>query len=94
MLRNVSVLKGGVVSASPNPQAGGPPLVGCPRLVIQFIRGYPPCRRLFLYTYVVSAAVYVLKCVDHDLWKAGIEAGREQLHGLVQITPSHVSKVI
>ena len=27
--------QGGVVSASPNPQAGGPPLVGCPRLLIQ-----------------------------------------------------------
>jgi len=36
------VLQGGVVSTSPNPQAGGPPLVGCPRLLIQFIRSYPP----------------------------------------------------
>ena len=35
---NISVLQGGVVSTSPNPQAGGPPLVGCPRLLIQFIR--------------------------------------------------------
>jgi hypothetical protein len=26
----------------PNPQAGGPPLVGCPRLLIQYIRSYPP----------------------------------------------------
>ena len=25
----------------PNPQAGGPPLVGCPRLRIQYIRSYP-----------------------------------------------------
>jgi hypothetical protein len=24
------------------PQAGGPPLVGCPRLLIQYIRSYPP----------------------------------------------------
>jgi len=31
------------------PQAGGPPLVGCPRLLIQFIRSYPPYRRPFLY---------------------------------------------
>ena len=36
--------RGGVVSASPNPQAVGPPLVGCPRLLIQFIRSYPPNR--------------------------------------------------
>ena len=41
--------RGGVVSASPNPQAGGPPLVGCPHLLIQFIRSYPPYRRPFLH---------------------------------------------
>ena len=41
--------RGGVVSASPNPQAGGPPLVGCPRLLIQYIRSYPPYRRPFLH---------------------------------------------
>ena len=40
---------GGVVSASPSPQPGGPPLVGCPRLLIQFIRSYPPYWRLFLH---------------------------------------------
>ena len=39
----------GVVSASPNSQAGGLPLVGCPRLLIQFIRSYPPYRRPFLH---------------------------------------------
>ena len=39
----------GVVSTSPNPQAGGPPLVGCLRLLIQFIRNYSPYRRPFLY---------------------------------------------
>ena len=48
MFLNISVLEGGVVSNSPNPQAGEPPLVGCPRLLIQFIRSYPPYRRLFL----------------------------------------------
>ena len=46
---NISVLQGGVVGTSPNPQAGGPPLVGCPRFLIQFIRSYPPYRRPFLY---------------------------------------------
>ena len=40
---------GGVVSTSPNPQAGGPPLVGRPRLLIQFIRSYPPYRMPFLH---------------------------------------------
>ena len=30
----------GLVSISPNPQAGGPLLVGCPRMLIQYIRSY------------------------------------------------------
>jgi hypothetical protein len=30
-----------VVSPTPNPQAGGPPLVSCPQLLIQYIRSYP-----------------------------------------------------
>jgi len=41
-------LRWGVVNTSPNPQAGGPPLVGCPRLLIEYIRSYPPHWRLFL----------------------------------------------
>jgi len=36
------VLRWGVVSTSHNPQAGGPPLLGCTRLLIQNIRSYPP----------------------------------------------------
>jgi hypothetical protein len=40
-------LRWGVVSPPPNPQAGGPPLVGCPRLLIQYIRSYPPCLEAF-----------------------------------------------
>jgi hypothetical protein len=39
-------LRTGVVSISPNPQAVGPPLVGFPGLLIQFIHSYPPYRRL------------------------------------------------
>jgi len=49
MFLNINVLQGGVVSTSPNLQAGGPPLVGCQQLFIQFIRSYPPYRRPFLY---------------------------------------------
>ena len=41
--------RGGVVSASPNPKAGGPPFVGCSRLLIQFIHSCPPYRRPFLH---------------------------------------------
>ena len=39
---NMIFLRWGVVSASPNTQAEGPPLVGCPRLLIQYIRSYAP----------------------------------------------------
>jgi hypothetical protein len=49
VILNIVFLRRGVVSTSPNPQAGGPPLVGCPRLLIQFIHGYPPYRRPFLH---------------------------------------------
>jgi hypothetical protein len=46
---NICFLRSGVISTSPNPQAGGPPLDGCPRLLIQFIHSYPPHRRPFLH---------------------------------------------
>jgi len=36
------IFRRGVVSPSPNPQAGRPPLVSFPRLLIQYIRSYPP----------------------------------------------------
>ena len=43
MNRNMfTFLRWGDVSTSPNTQVGGPPLVGCPRLLIQNIRSYPP----------------------------------------------------
>jgi hypothetical protein len=46
--RNVFIfLRWGVVSPPPNPQAGWPPLVGCPRLLIQYIRSYPPYLEAF-----------------------------------------------
>jgi hypothetical protein len=40
-------LSWGVVSPPPNLQAGGPPLVGCPRLLIQYIHSYPPYLEAF-----------------------------------------------
>ena len=46
---NMNVLQGGVVSTSPNPQVGGPPLVGCTPQLIQYIRSHPPYRRPFLH---------------------------------------------
>jgi hypothetical protein len=41
-------LRRGFVSTSPNPKMEDP-LVGCPRLLIQFIHSYPPYWRPFLY---------------------------------------------
>ena len=38
----------GIVSTSPNPQAGGRPLVSCPQLLIQYIRSCSPYGRPFL----------------------------------------------
>jgi hypothetical protein len=35
-------LRWGVLSPTPNSQAGGPPLVGCPRLLILYILSYLP----------------------------------------------------
>ena len=50
LVRNMILfLRWGVVSTSSNPQAVGPPLVGCPRLLIQFIRGCSPYWRPFLH---------------------------------------------
>jgi hypothetical protein len=31
-----------LLAPTPKPQAGWPPLVGCPQLLIQYIRSYPP----------------------------------------------------
>ena len=42
-------LRWGVFSSFLNPQAGIQPLVGCPRLFIQYIRSYPPYWRPFLH---------------------------------------------
>jgi len=42
-------LRRGVASISPNPQAGGPPLVGRPRPLIQYIHSYPSYWRPFLH---------------------------------------------
>jgi hypothetical protein len=39
---NDNFLRWGVVRPAPNPQAGRPSLVGCPRLLFQYIRSYPP----------------------------------------------------
>ena len=66
----MNVLQGGVVSTLSNPQAGGPPLVSCPRLLIQFICSYPPCRRLFL-------------CPQHE--DAPCRGDRDPLHSHIYI---------
>jgi hypothetical protein len=47
--KTMRFLRWWVVSTSPNPQAGGPPLVGWPQLLYQYIRSSPPYRRPFLH---------------------------------------------
>ena len=59
----ITLLRRGVVSTSPNPQAGGPPLVGCPRLLIQYIRSYPPNWWPFVHPQLEDAQC----CDDRDL---------------------------
>jgi hypothetical protein len=49
VLQNSEFLRWGVVSTSPNPQAGGPPLVDFLRLIIQYIHSYAPYWRRFLH---------------------------------------------
>jgi hypothetical protein len=50
LFRNIiRFLRWGVFSTSPNPQAGGPPFLGYLRLLIQYIRSYPPYWRPFLH---------------------------------------------
>jgi hypothetical protein len=48
-LKHGRFLWGRVVSTSHNPQYGGSPPVGCPRLLIQYIRSYPPNWMPFLH---------------------------------------------
>jgi len=38
-----------LLALRPTSQAGGPPLLGCPWLLIQYIRSYPPYWRPFLH---------------------------------------------
>jgi len=46
MFRDYASFYGGT---SPNPQAWGPHLLGCPLLLIQYIRSYPPYWRPFFH---------------------------------------------
>ena len=43
----------------PNPQDGGPRLVGCPRLLIQYIRSYHPYWRPFLHPLHIYIYIYI-----------------------------------
>ena len=47
--RHVKFLRRAVFSTASKPQPGGPHLVGCPRLLIQYVRSYPPYWRPFLH---------------------------------------------
>ena len=49
MIHNMIRFYGEELLAPRQPQAGEPPLVGCPRLLFLYIRSYPPYRRPFLH---------------------------------------------
>ena len=49
-----------LLAPRPTPKAGWPPLVGCPRLLIQYIRSYPPYRRPFLHPQPEDAIVIII----------------------------------
>jgi hypothetical protein len=55
-------LRWGVVSTSLNPQAGGPPLVGCPRLLFQYIRSHPPYLEAVTPSIIWGRAMYM--CIN------------------------------
>lgn len=42
----------------PSLQAGGPPLIVCPQLLVQYVYGYPPYCRLFLHLKPESTPCY------------------------------------
>jgi len=52
-----------LLAPRPTPKLEDHPLVGCPRLLIQFIRSYPPYRRPFLHSQPKDAPC----CGDRDL---------------------------
>jgi hypothetical protein len=55
------VLRWGAVSPSPNLEAGRPLLVGCPRLISQYIRSYPPYLSDYIHVPFPSCMYLTLK---------------------------------
>ena len=60
----INVLWWGVVSTSPNPQAARPPFVGCPRMLIQYIRRYP--------SYLEAVPPFRNLSTRHAVWQGPI----------------------
>jgi hypothetical protein len=80
---------GGVVSPPPNPQAGGLPPVGCPRLLIQYICSYSP------YLKAVSSIRNLRKChavMTGDPLKTYILYGYFMLHYFISYIPVSFNK--
>ena len=56
LFRNSASLYGEQLLAPfPTPKAGTPTIVSCPRLLIQYIRSYPPCLSPFLHAQIEDA---------------------------------------
>ena len=53
---------GGVVSTLPNPQAGGPPVIGCPWLPIQYVYYHLICIQSYVYCHSSATLTEVFPC--------------------------------
>jgi hypothetical protein len=57
----------GVVNHMPNPQPGGPPLVSCPWLLIQYIHSYLPYLEAVSYIHNLRAHHAVVTMDPHNM---------------------------
>jgi hypothetical protein len=65
ILHMVMFLRQGIVSTSPNTQAGEPPLVGSVRLLIQYVRSYLRDRRPSLHPQPDKRHAVVTEIQEH-----------------------------
>jgi hypothetical protein len=83
-LRSILILSShlclGLPSPTPNLQVGGPPLVGCPRMLFQYIRSYPPyleaismCNLRMCHAEVTRGPLNIEAIVLHSKLKSGFQ---------------------
>jgi hypothetical protein len=80
-------LRWGVVSTSPNPHAGGLPLVGCPQLRIHCIRSYPPYPEAWLFDPLIIVLHYAKAVM---LWFVGFGLRQYNIDCLAVLAHSEI----